>query len=253
MIIPNKAIKDIIKIINENIQYNKLPVIEQNKFISKILSINCGNDINLNPHQIIYIRDTYILLLSKTKGTEAHKIGDKILLDYKNKVPILNIANKYELPPMAIVYQILIEKKYESHVIAKMINKRKLSKTILNQFNEIIPYDPAIWYPYNIPNIYPKINRLNCTYQIKYDFQKLGKHPDILFLNPCTYKHKTFSWIITKPYILFDCKLHLHDIQKNINNFSKYGVGLILYNEIICSNSFLKKIHAYVETYNFLC
>ena len=81
---------------------------------------------------------------------------------------------------------------------------------------------------------------------------KYGKCPDVLFDEICVFKSIKFKWIIFKPYILFDNTLHLLDIKKNIIYFNKYGPGLLLYNEILCSKTFLRKININVKTYDFL-
>lgn len=252
MAIPSKALKDINKYFNENVKYSKLTTVERSHLINDIATICKKHEITISPLQMIAMRDTFIYLLSKTKGTMAHRLGDNIIADYKSKMAILKIAEKYELPPMAIVNQILIENKHESHKIEKMIKKQSMPKEIQGQMLEIMKIDPLFWFPCNVPNIHSKLDKLKCAYKLKYDLRKMGKCPDILFDNKCTYKRRSFTWIVFKPYILFDSSLHIHDIQKTVNNFSRFGTGLILYNDIICSRSFIKKIDSYVDTYTFL-
>lgn len=252
MEISSRTLKHINKYFNEKVEYNKLNTIEIAKLISDITDICKKNNSVISPSIIIDMRNTYIFLLSKTRGTFAHKIGDLILLDYIHKTPIIDIAKKYKLPSMSVVNQILIETKHESHKIEKMIKKKMLPKEIQIQMSEIMKNDPIFWFNYNIPNIHDKINKLNCAYKLKYDLKKYGKCPDILFDNECIYKRKIFRWIVFKPYILFDSSLHIHDIQKTINNFKRFGQGIILYNNILCSKSFIKKIEIYVDIYTFL-
>lgn len=257
-IVPSKAIKDINNIFNSNIKYSILSVNERNELAHQIININNKYDINVLPQQIIEIRNTFIFLLSKTQGTRAHRLGDEIMNNYKSKMTIIDIANTYGLPPMSIVYQILIEKKYESHIIDNMMKKHKLPKDIQSQLADIVSCDPAFWYSCNIPNIYSKLNRLKCNIKVKYDIKKeinTDKCPDILIDEdgkPCVYKRQKFHWIVFKPYILFDNYLHTHDIQKTINNHSQLGTGLILYKDIICSKSYIKKMNVCINTYNFL-
>lgn len=252
MAIPSKAFKDINKIFSERVKYSRLTIVERSEIISHLIVINNQYGINISPLHILAMRDTFIYLLSKTKGTMAHRLGDVIISDYKSKIPIINIAKKYELPPMSIVRQILIETKHESHKIDNMIKKKTFPKEMQSQMFDIMTNDPTFWFPCNIPNIHNKLNKLKCTYKLKYDMKKSGKCPDILFDSVCTYKRRSFNWIVFKPYVLFDSSLHIHDIQKTINNFSRFGTGLILYNEIVCSKSFIKKINVYVDTYSFL-
>jgi hypothetical protein len=252
MLIPSKIFKEINKYLNKHISFNKLNTIECNIIITDINEICKKYNIQINPTDIISIRDTFIYLMYKTKGTFAHRIGDLIFIDYKNKKNIIEISNKYELPPMITMYQILIEMKYESHKIEKMIKNHSLPKDIQTQMPYIIKNDPTFWFPILVPNIHNKLIKLKCQYKLKYDLKKNGKCPDILFDSTCNYNKKSFNWIVFKPYILFDSNLHMHDIQKTIMNFNRFGTGLILYNNIICSKSFIKKINTYVDTYDFL-
>lgn len=248
MIVSSKILKEINKIFNEHIKYSKLSTAEKNTLIKAINA----NTTHLSPIQIIDMHNTFIYLLSKTKGTLAHRLGDDIMNEYKNKTTIIDIAKKYELPPMSIIYQILIESKHESHNIDKIIIKKTLPKDIQVQMPDIVKCDPRFWFPCNIPNICNKLNKLNCSFKLKYNSKQEGKCPDIIFNETCTYKRKSFNWIVFRPYILFDSDLHIHDIQKIINNFNRFGTGLILYNDIICSNSFIKKINVNVCVYEFL-
>lgn len=252
MAISGKALKEIIAYFNEHVVYNKLTTIECNKMIYDISAINRKHEIIISPSNIILMRDTFIYLLSKTKGTMAHRLGDIILYEYKHKEKILDIAKKYNLPPMAVISQILIETKHESHKIEKMMERGTLPREIQKQMKEIIENDPKFWFIRTVPNIHNKLGKLNCKYKLKYDLKHNGKCPDILFDNRCTYKRRSFNWIVFKPYVLFNSHLHIHDIQKTINNFSRFGTGLILYNDIICSVSFIKTIHVHIDTYCFL-
>lgn len=251
MIISSKILKDIVKFFMEHINYKKLTNIDIALYTNKIDTINKLYKTNISHSQIIDMRNAFIFLLAKTKGTLAHRLGDKIYTEYKNKNAIIDISKKYVLPTMTIVRQILIELKYESHKIETIIKKNAFPKDIQAQLPSILKNDPIFWYVSNIPKIYNKINKLNTEYTIKYDLIKFGKCPDILFNKICQYKRKEFIWIVFKPYILFDSYLHMHDIEKIINNFKRYGPGLILYTDIICSNSFIKKLHTTVEIYEF--
>ncbi len=248
----SKILKDINKYLKKHSKYTKLSNEEYNKLVSDINEITSSYNITMEHSDIISMYNTFVYLLSKTRGTYAHRIGDIIFSEYNNKMKILDIAKKYDLPPMSILRQILIENKYESHNIEKKLKKQSLPKNIRLQMSDIMKHDPSFWYTLKIPNMQSKINKLKCMYVTKYDLSEQGKHPDILFNTECNYNKKRFRWIVFKPYILFDSSLHLHDIQKTVNNFKRFGPGIILYNNIICSRSFLKKIEVNVDLYTFL-
>lgn len=254
MILKSKHIKIINKYLNDHINYSKLTNSQKNTLITDILLLLDQNNIYLAPNRILTIRDTFIYLLSKTKGTIAHKYGEFIFTDFNNSISVIDISKKYKIPPMAVLNQILIELKYESHKIEKIIKKQSLPKEIYLhiQLTELINMDPQHWYNYNVPNIYDMLLNIKCSFTLKKNNKKNGKYPDVLFDNICDYKGQLFNWMVFKPYTLFDSTLHYRDIQKTLNNFNKLGTGIILYNDIICSKSFLKKIGVYVDLYSFL-
>ena len=258
LLLSSSILKDLNAALNNYNKYNKLSTMEQDNLVSNLNILNNKYKIVIQPQQIIYMRDTYVYLLSKTKGTQAHRVGDNIIVQYNKGIFIMDIAEQYNLPPMTVVRQILIEKKYESHKIDAMIKRYALPNPMLPQLSNILRNDPSFWFQYKHPNIYNKLHKLQCNIKIKYDIKKeknIIKSPDILIDEqgkPCVFKKQLFHWIVFKPYILFDNYLHQHDIQKTINNFGHYGSGLILYNDIICSRSFLKKVDVSVNTYDFL-
>lgn len=248
MIISSKILKYIIKIIENNyINYTKLSNIDKNKLNNDLISINDKYNINLSLMQILMMRDTYICLLAKTKGVIAHRLGEYIITDYNNNIPISDISKKYNLPSMTIIYQILIENKNESHKIDKIIKNNLLPKPIQDQMTQISKLDPILWYDYNIPSIDNELKKIKCSYKSYHNIS--NKFPNILFEKICFYKGKVFKWIVYKSYVLFNSNLHIHDINKIIKKFQKFGPGLILYNDIICSESFIKKININIDTY----
>lgn len=246
--ISSKLLKTLNAFICKNLEYySPLTAEDQKKLVDFLHEHNVTE---LTPLKVIEMRNIYMYILSKTKGTLANRYGDNIYNDYKNKELIVDIANKYELPPMSVLYQILIELKNESHKISKLLaDKTKLPKDIQDQLKSVMLSDPELWLPVHRINIYDHIKKLDVPFV--YDINpKHGKMPNILFNEPFTYKKKTFKWIEIKKYMLFDNKLLLSDANKTINKFSRFGHGLILYSDIKCSRSFLKKINAYIDTYD---
>jgi hypothetical protein len=248
MIVPSRVLKVIIKLITKFNTWTKISNNEYNEAINELKNINIKYKTNITINHYINIRNTYILLLFKTTGIIIHRLGDDIIKDYNNDISILQISKKYNFSPLSIIYQILIELKYESHKIEKMFKKNTLPKNIQNQISNISQYDPIEWFPYIKLNITDKLKKIKC----KYNIVKINKEKLVLFDNKCKYNNVIFNWIMIKSYTLFNTELHLYDIQKTINKFKKYGNGVILYYDIICSKSFVKKIPIPTYTYDFL-
>lgn len=194
---------------------------------------------------LIEIRDVYMYLLSKSKGTLANKLGEKIFMHYNNKKPILEIANIYSLPPFSILYQILIELKHETHVIEKMLkNPTLLPNDIKKQLKCIKNSIPEQWLPkYSIS-----------IRKVIFNAKKMGGIINNLFIRfnkLIVYKNKVFIWIDICPYILFDHSLQFKQIRRTNLKYKHIGPGLILFPNIVCSHAFIKQC-GNIETYNFL-
>lgn len=260
MFFSSKVLKEINKFINKNFEtYKILTHHDYNKIQEFLDEINKKYNTSFNITSFTKVRNTYMYFLSKTKGVLTSRYGDNIMEKYKNNEPIICIAELYKLPPKNVLYQILIELKIESHIINKLLttNINKLPKNIQTQLQQITLSDPKVWISNDqallnnkINCIYNKIKELNIPF--KYDINNKS-YPTILFESSCKYKNITFTWIDIKKYILFDNDKILNDIDKTISKYSRYGIGLILFEDIICSKSFINKIKnkIYINSYSF--
>lgn len=248
-IVSKKVIKEIKKHIN--IHYDVITTEEKKELTDLCSKLNKENKkISLHIGQLVMIRNSFIYLLSKRVGTFVLKLGENIMKMYKDNMHIIDIAKHYNLPPMSIVCQILMESGLESHKIQKAINKPSLlPDDIQSQMKSIIRHDPMHWYQYKIPKIIDKINKLNCSYVIKQNTRHTGKQPSILFKSACEYNGNLLNWIELKNYILFDDNIFLHDINKTLFNFNRFGHGLILFLDIVCTKSFINKLSVVIDTY----
>jgi hypothetical protein len=243
--IPSAFFNELNRYIHKNLEYyselNNKDKIEFNQFIK---SLNKKYEITLDFNKVIEMRNVYIYLLSKRKGIIANRYGEKIITEYNASHNIVEIANKYNLPPMSILYQILIEQKNESHNIKKIIKRRMYPEIILKQMPLIEKLDPGHWFinkKFNLPSIVKKIN-VKCIYGIK-------RSPKIKIIDPFLINDDLITWVDVKPYILFDNIISLVDANKTYNKYQHMGMGLILYSDIICSSAFIKKIKANINVF----
>lgn len=241
----NKGLREINNFIHSNLNYYTKIEKKDNNIIILFLN-NLKKEYNINiPFDIfIFIRDTYIYFQSKNRGIITNRYGSDIIKSYNNDESILNISKKFNLPPINIFKQILIEKKYESHEIEKILcNKKEIPTEFDNkEIMNILKLNPINWLSKPKINL-QYFNKFNCPF--KYNKKEKNK-PLIVFNKLCIYNNMKINWIEIKNYILFDNKLILIDINKLIKKYSNFGKGLILFNNIICSNTFCKKIKAYI-------
>lgn len=244
MAVIHQSLKDLNKFIHTNLEYyseintDDIKKIEQ--FLSKL-------PIKIQLNKFIEMRNLYMYMLSKRKGILTNRYGDYIIKRYHNNESIIQIANKYKLPPLSVLYQILIELKYETHVIEKMLTHTKRMPSIIQQqLSDINKTNPLLWLPSINVNIYNDIKKLGVEFEYK---KKLA--PLVIFRVICSYNKIQFNWIEIKKYMLFDNKLILMDINKTIHKYAKYGKGLVLFSDIICSPQFIKKLQCHVGNYMF--
>lgn len=249
----SKVFNEINKFIHDNLEYyDQLSVPDHHKIICFVSNINKKYNISINLLKFIEMRNLHIYMLSKTKGTLANKYGESIYNDYKNNESIVSIASKYKLPPISILYQILIELKNETHNIDKLLmDNKKLPKQIQTQMRDIMTLNPILWIPKYHIDIYSIAKKINTNFEYNINL-KNRKKPNILFDKEYTYKNISLQWIEVKYHMLYDNNLLLSDIKKILYKYNKYGKGLIVYSDIICSSSFKKKINVNINIYGFL-
>jgi hypothetical protein len=238
----NRLLKDINIFIHSNLEYYS--EIKQEDII-KITKFLINQPISID--KFIEMRNVYMYMLYKRKGVLTSRYGEQIIKKYHDNEPIIQIANKYKLPPFSVLYQILIELKYETHIIEKMlIHHKRLPNNIRSQLPEIIKSNPVLWLNTVKCNIYHDIKKIGTEFIYK---QKSA--PIILFKSTCTFNKIRFDWIEIKKYMIFDNKYLLSDINKTAHKYAKYGNGLVLYSDIICSPTFIKKIKCNIGLYSF--
>lgn len=254
MIFNKNIISKLIKLIHSFSTYALLTLNEQLLLLEQLKKINSMFNINISNSQIICMRNTYVYLLFKKKGTKVHKYGENIYNDYNNKISIIDIANKYKLFPYQVFQQILIESKYDSDQIYKMMSFPNLLPLQMKKNAHILlDNNPNLWFNFNLPiqNVYNKLRKLNCEYIVKYDLKKLGKCPDIIMNKNITYNNISFQWIEFKNYMIFDNNIILNDINHIATKYKRFGNGLLLYTDIICSKSFIKHLPVHIQSYHF--
>lgn len=239
----SKDIKKVLQFIHLRLEAYK-PI--TNKDADLIRKFIKENKFPLSVDQIIEIRNVYMYLLSKIKGTLASKLGEKIFNRYKNRESIIEIAKKYSLPPFSVLYQVLIELKNETHVIEKILQKPDIMPPDLKkQLKDIKNTIPGKW----LTNYYPIIKKV-LTHA-----KKIGNATiNGLFISYdkiTVYRNKIFIWIEICPHILFDHTLQSQVINKINIKYKNRGPGIILFPNIICSTSFLKNYNN-VYTFSFL-
>lgn len=258
----NRLISEVINYIHNKLEYyceiEENDLKEYKKFID---NINKKHKTELNFDKMIVLRNTYIYFLANSKGTIVNKYGNDIITSYNEGISVINIATKYRLPPISVLYQILIEKQYEYHQIKKMLLEPKLLPVDLKkQMSDINKYNPNHWLNFNKlcqaselwictkTSIVKKIKTISDVH-FSYNMDNL---PTIIFDKPISYKKiNDIKWIDIRKHMIFNHKLIEHYINKIIKKYDHLGFGLIVFTDIYCSKKFLQPFKYKIVDYSF--
>lgn len=248
MILCKQKLKTIITFIKNELEYysilSKDDIEKCKNFIKNVCS-----DISLK--DLIDIRNLYIYILSNSKGMVANKIGNNIITDFISNHDILLLANKYKLPPMVVLYQILIEQKYESHQIPNMLlNKKKLPNIIQSQLKDIHLHDPNKWFKFLYNNTF--IDKIKKITSITFDIYDHKRFTIITFSNLVSYLNIKFNWLIIVKHIFFDIDIIRDYIKKEVYKYTKIGIGVILFSKIFITTKTKLFNNIKIFDYSFL-
>jgi hypothetical protein len=256
--ISNKLMIEINTFIHTNLEYYsklvKPDIIKCKKFI---IHINDKYKTTLMLDKLIEMRTLYVYFLAISKGVITSRYGSNIINDYNHGLTVMSISTKYDLPPSSVLYQILIEKQYESHQIKKILKTLKdLPDDLINQIEIINLNTPNIWLNldknYQGLTICSKIKAV-ITVPFVYNNDKKSKikQPLITFNEDITYNGIKFKWIVVKNHMVFNHTLLLLYVNKIAKRFNHIGSGLILFSDIYCSKQFIQLLEANIGTYAF--
>jgi len=256
--VSNKLMIEINTFIHTNLEYySKLLNSDIKKCKTFILHINDKYKTSLTLDKLIEMRNLYVYFLAISKGVITSRYGSNIINDYSHGLTVISISTKYNLPPSSVLYQILIEKQYESHQIKKILKTLKdLPDDLKSQIEIINLSTPNIWL--NLDKKYQGLKICNkikavITVPFIYNDEKNTKikQPLITFNEDITYNSIKFKWIVVKNHMVFNNSLLLLYVNKIAKRFSHIGSGLILFSDIYCSNQFIQLLEVNIATYTF--
>jgi len=257
-----KILHEIISYIHKHLEYySKIQKKDISNYTIFIESINKKNNLQLSLEKMIDLRDVYIYFLANSKGIIASRYGNDIFNDYTKGLNILDIANKYNLPPISVLYQVLIEKQYEYHQIKELLaDIDKLPIDLKNQMSIINKYNPSYWLNFDklcqtlhlwICSKSQVIKKIKTITDIPFNYHT-NDLPSIIFDTVVTYKNLSFKWIIIKKHIIFNHPLIEKYIHKLIKKYNHLGQGLLIFTDIYCSKKFIQQFNIPIVDYSFL-
>jgi len=249
-ILPDDVEKEIIKKINKEAPdcYAKLTNNDINIFEKEIILNPLYKKYNISLEQINSIRSAYI----KNKMIKTHfrliKNTEKIVKDYQNNIPVLELSKKYDASPLNIMRFVLL-KNHSKEKVKKMFNEPKLLNdydyeqftiaknnddfALVNQ-NDIL--EKANLFEKQIEEIL-KINNIKYKTQddlVKEQIKLYGKPintPDFLIETNLKINNRFIKWIDAKNFY----GSNINFVKSKINNQTKkyindYGDGCIVFN-----------------------
>ncbi len=160
-------------------------------------------------------------------GVRAMRMAPTIVEMHKNGATTLKIAEELQLPPIAVLRQILLEKfTIDGDQDAKKVQELIDSRYVLD--DDIYKHDISISEPHN--NFVKKVLATLPKYETPESTGLLCKEPDAVFTG--TFMGKTVNWLSIKNHAWIGNSRKL--INEALRHSKKYGVGGFVFNGKLC-------------------
>lgn len=246
---PKEMIKSCQKFI-QNMNLSFRPE-DRQKLTDEAAKLSKKYNMQIAEHQLISIRNMEIAL--NPYGLKALKYGAEILTDARSGISVLTISEKYHIPPMTVLKQILLEMNNSESDIRMMIsNPDQLPDFLASQANDIFNADPrskvnaekirkaSADYEVRLGNY---LKSLGIHFQTENELRKLNLQltPDYLLTKPIIINDKKINWIDAKDYLMYESRLVAKSILRQSEKYTKaFGPGAMIFSKgVMCG----AKIH----------
>lgn len=249
---PARVVNECINVINKDLGNTNnygpktIELYNEYKLMAQALNnkYNIGTDNQINPDDLILIRQMLIPLMSRRLGIQALKVDEKIREKYDLlNGTILDIAKSLKLPPTVVLYQYMSTsydrqtlltniKKYPSLVPARIM--KQIPEIFNNDitsptYKEIIRMESQ-QYEEKLGNY---LLSLGISFLTESELRKRGSRytPDFKMTRPLFINGKEVNWIDAKNYPMFGAYLTLKDIaDQAIKYTAEFGPGAMIFN-----------------------
>jgi hypothetical protein len=235
---------------------------EQERLLeSAAARISAKYGVALTPAQLISIRNMEVALEAQRAGVRALKHGKKIAEDIKNGETVLAVSSKYNLPPLTVLKQALLERGFgEASVKAMVANPITLPHPLAGEAAAIFEADlssqlhaertkaRAQAYENAVGEFlraagarFETENELRAEQIARLGAPRLT--PDFLFREPVRIHGRPVYWLDAKNYPMYGGKITAKSIARQAVKYTEaFGPGAMVFSGgLVCNASVLPK------------
>lgn len=249
-VLPDKVEKEILNSINKKppICYTKISDSEIKTLTNDIINKPNFKQYDISIEQIQSIRSSFV----KNKMIKNHpslvKNTNKIINDYNNKTPILEISKKYDGSPLNIMRVILLKTNSKEKVKKIFNNPSSLNEYDYEQFNSaknnddfaLVNQDETLKKATEFEKQIEKIlikNKISYKTQEELAQEQIKTHgkpfstPDFLIESELIINDREIKWIDAKNFYGSNVKFVKSKIEEQTKKYlNNYGNGCIIFN-----------------------
>jgi len=191
---------------------------------------------------LISMRTMEAALMSQRCGVRAQQLGDELAAGYRSGSPVLFLAAKHDLPPQAVLKQILLENGHnESEVRAMIREPSTLPSDLVSQAGSIAEAD--LGSKLNADRIKQAsedfelrmgafLDRSGVGFKTESELRRLETKaiPDFLLNEPVSIHGKPVRWIDVKNYPEYGSRLVTKSLIKQAKKYyGLFGPGAFVF------------------------
>lgn len=195
-------------------------------------------------------RNMEVAYMSQTSGVKALRLAPEIFAAYNRGDSVNILAQRYSLPPLSVLRQILLEEKNSASTVNAMISGRMhMPARLSKEFQEILHSD--LGSSINSEKIRLKsqefenklgryLHNLDIHFETEEELRSKNQvlTPDFLLTEPVIINGKLVYWIDAKDYPFYGSKLVSKKLNKSVQKYTKaFGPGALIFSGGIMCNT----------------
>jgi len=199
-------------------------------------------DTGLRPDQLLALRDTETTFLSQTGGVRALQLGSDLAAEHARGATVLDLAKKYDLPPLAIAKQLLLETRYDAPTVRRLLREpTALPPRLAAELPAILAADLS-----SAPNqmataaaaaafersVAARLRKLGVRFRTEDELKERGAAltPDILLTTPVRINGHPVHWIDAKNYMWYGSRLTATSLARQAMKYAAaFGPGAMVF------------------------
>lgn len=254
-----KFVRDMIR---ESRRFGPVSAEESDKLAAEARRLSRKYGVPVSGGQLVAMRNMEVALESQSGGARALRYGPEMLAASQGGEPVLAIAKRLRLPPVAALRQILLEEGYGAAAVRAMIADPTQLPTRLAREAQAI-FEADLGSRLNADKIRARsqayedaleahLRRLGLEFQTEDDLRRAHEAsdgqsplltPDFLLSEPVRIDGKTVHWIDAKDYPMYGSRLVARSLASQAAKYTgTFGPGAMVFSGgLMCDARVLPK------------